>query len=323
VPLGVAIYTAVLWLYHAPSLISGEVLSSHPLGVRLCVLAVAVVPPQLSFAVLASVVRDFAIAANVESLQNLRFVEHVIRRQRTVAAFEALKVVTFLRKPDVVATVLEKAGGDGIDSRHKQAMGRALVEGEGSEERRERIEVARAEDERQERSWKAIFDVFDGDGQGSIDHDELRELLEKFCSDGTDESQITKIIGLLDDDASGEVDFEEFYNFGCALEHHITLHCDPQELLRDMFEIIDDDKGGLITVQELHATIRGIGQELSIDDVRAAAREIRSRPKGSDDDSSSSPVWGLFLLGMRLFPAAGAAFARGFVTTNPKRHPFP
>ena len=111
-----------------------------------------------------------------------------------------------------------------------------------------------------------------------------------------------------------QVDFEEFYNFGCALEHHITLHCDPQELLRDMFEIIDDDKGGLITVQELHATIREIGQELSIDDVRAAAREIRSRPEGSDDDSSSSPVWGLFLLGMRLFPAAGAAFARGLVT---------
>ena len=153
--------------------------------------------------VLASVVRDFAIAANVESLQNLRFVEHVIRRQRTVAAFEALKVVTFLRKPDVVATVLEKAGGDGIDSRHKQAMGRALVEGEGSEERRERIEVsrragvyrsgeflgsthasrrlvhaqvARAEDERQERSWKAIFDVFDGDGRGLCRNQTSRRL---------------------------------------------------------------------------------------------------------------------------------------------------
>ena len=52
-------------------------------------------------------VDDFAIAGHVESLQNLRFVEHVIRRQRTVAAFEALKVVTFLRKPDIVRAAMQ------------------------------------------------------------------------------------------------------------------------------------------------------------------------------------------------------------------------
>ena len=64
---------------------------------------------------------------------------------------------------------------------------------------------------------------------------------------------------------------------------------DPHELLKEMFEIVprrrllpfvsaaapstldtqvDDDRGGLITVHELHQTIREIGQELSIDDVR-------------------------------------------------------
>ena len=38
-----------------------------------------------------------------------------------------------------------------------------------------------------------------------------------------------------------------------------------------MFEIIDEDRGGLITIQELHQTIREIGQELSVDDARARA----------------------------------------------------
>ena len=42
-------------------------------------------------------------------------------------------------------------------------------------------------------------------------------------------------------------------------------------LVRDMFEIIDEDRGGLITIQELHQTIREIGQELSVDDARARA----------------------------------------------------
>ena len=117
--------------------------------------------------------------------------------------------------------------------------------GEDAHDRRERIEAARAEDERQERSWRAIFDVFDNDRQGSIDHEEMRDLLSKFSSDSTPagSAQIEKIIALLDDDESGEVSFEEFFVFGRALEHHIAHSCDPAELLEDMFQIIDEDRG--------------------------------------------------------------------------------
>ena len=275
VPLGAAIYIAILLLVHAPALIQGDVLATQPLYQRCSILAVALLPPVLCTFYVREAVDDFAIAGHVESLQNLRFIEHVIRRQRTVAAFEALKVVTFLRKPDVVRKVLES-----------------------------NILVNDEPDEREERSWRSIFDVFDSNGDGIFDRGELRVLLTKFSS-GFENSDITQIIELLDADGSGEICFDEFYAFGRKLERHVRTQVDPRDLLREMFEIVcngvlgrrrgtlrrraatqvDDDRGGLITVHELHQTIREIGQELSIDDVRVPASPLIAR--GSDDEPST------------------------------------
>lgn len=251
VPLGAAIYIAILLLVHAPALIQGEVLATQPLYRRCIILGIALLPPVLCTFYVREAVDDFAIAGHVESLQNLRFVEHVIRRQRTVAAFEALKVVTFLRKPDVVRKVLES---------------NILIDDEP--------------DEREERSWRSIFDVFDSNGDGIFDRGELRVLLTKFSS-GFENSDITQIIELLDADGSGEICFDEFYAFGRKLERHVRTQVDPRDLLREMFEIVDDDRGGLITVHELHQTIREIGQELSIDDVRFAASPFITGPMTS------------------------------------------
>ena len=269
IPLGMAIYIAVLLLVYLPQLFEDQVFKPFPFLFRLAWVFVALGPPMVCQYKLPRIVQDFAVVANVESLQNLRNIEQVIRRQKTEAAFEALKVVSFLRKPDVVARVLE---GDGAATmtRHEHAMAQSRTN-EDEHARRERIEIARAEDDRQERSWRAIFNVFDNDHEGSIDHDEMKALLSKFSDDSSPagSEQIDKIIKLLDDDGSGEISFDEFFVFGRALERHVATSVDPAELIQDMFDIIDEDRGGLITVQELHQTISEIGQELSVDDARA------------------------------------------------------
>jgi len=250
VPLGAAIYIAILLLVHAPALLKGEVLADYSIYVRLIVLFIALLPPVLCTIYVREAVDDFAIAGHVESLQNLRFVEHVIRRQRTVAAFEALKVVTFLRKPDIVRAAMQLSDQAG-------------------------------KDEREERSWRSIFDVFDENQDGIFDRSELRVLLTKFST--ATEGKITEIIELLDDDKSGEISFDEFYAFGRKLERYVRENVDPHELLKEMFEIVDDDRGGLITVHELHQTIREIGQELSIDDVYNLIKDIDDDGNGALD----------------------------------------
>ena len=207
VPLGAAIYIAILLLVHAPALLKGEVLATYSIYVRLIVLVVALLPPVLCTIYVREAVDDFAIAGHVESLQNLRFVEHVIRRQRTVAAFEALKVVTFLRKPDIVRAAMQLSDQAG-------------------------------KDEREERSWRSIFDVFDENQDGIFDRSELRVLLTKFST--ATEGKITEIIELLDDDKSGEISFDEFYAFGRKLERYVRENVDPHELLKEMFEIVEN-----------------------------------------------------------------------------------
>ena len=51
-----------------------------------------------------------------------------------------------------------------------------------------------------------------------------------------------EIIELLDDDKSGEISFDEFYAFGRKLERYVRENVDPHELLKEMFEIVDDDR---------------------------------------------------------------------------------
>ena len=91
-------------------------------------------------------------------------------------------------------------------------------------------------DEREERSWRSIFDVFDENQDGIFDRSELRVLLTKFST--ATEGKITEIIELLDDDKSGEISFDEFYAFGRKLERYVRENVDPHELLKEMFEIV-------------------------------------------------------------------------------------
>ena len=106
-----------------------------------------------------------------------------------------------------------------------------------------RLSDQSSKDEREERSWRSIFDVFDENQDGIFDRSELRVLLTKFST--ATEGKITEIIELLDDDKSGEISFDEFYAFGRKLERYVRENVDPHELLKEMFEIVDDDRRGL------------------------------------------------------------------------------
>ena len=64
--------------------------------------------PTIPLLVLRKVTRileDFVVVANISDLKNRRTIEIVLRRQKTVAAFEALKVVSvFPRSEDAFAS---------------------------------------------------------------------------------------------------------------------------------------------------------------------------------------------------------------------------
>lgn len=60
-----------------------------------------------------------------------------------------------------------------------------------------------------EEALRSAFDIFDADGSGYIDRDEVRLLMKKFAQTLTDE-EITQIMQEGDADGDGEISFEEF-----------------------------------------------------------------------------------------------------------------
>ena len=204
------------------------------------ILLLAIGPPALVLLKITRVLEDFTVVANISDMKNRRVIELVLRRQKTVAAFEALKVVQCLRNPGMLLKVIaspkalpedetltpqslpsatavghgcrrfswstlgfsmtqvgdesetdmtsfEKkkwAAAQTAAGKHikKKARARRASVAALSELRREERDIFAS---RQRSHWQRIFNLFDEDGQGSIDRGEMRNLLIKFACDAT------------------------------------------------------------------------------------------------------------------------------------------
>jgi Ca2+-binding EF-hand superfamily protein len=60
-----------------------------------------------------------------------------------------------------------------------------------------------------EQNLRDVFDIFDADGSGFIDRDEMRVLMKKLAQDLTEE-EITQIMEEVDQDGDNQISFEEF-----------------------------------------------------------------------------------------------------------------
>ena len=136
---------------------------------------------------------------------------------------------------------------------------------------------------REKSHWERIFRLFDEDGEGSIDRDEMKHLLQKFSTSATPE-QIEQVIDALDADHSGDISFDEFFDFTQKLTRHLENECDVDELVADMFALVDEDKGGTITVHELHNVVHEmLGLDLSVEDVFNVIQDIDEDGNGELD----------------------------------------
>ena len=57
--------------------------------------------------------------------------------------------------------------------------------------------------------YKEIFAIFDSDGSGSIQHEEIADVMRTLGQNPTDE-EVDEMVKKIDVDGNGEVEFEEF-----------------------------------------------------------------------------------------------------------------
>ncbi|KAL4966327.1 uncharacterized protein BDV14DRAFT_171428 [Aspergillus stella-maris] len=126
--------------------------------------------------------------------------------------------------------------------------------------------------------FREVFSVFDKDGNGDIDAQELGEVMRSLGQAPTD-AELQDIIDELDVDRTGTIDFEEFL----ILMSRKVRDADPEAELRSAFAVFDQDGSGTISSDELRRVLTSIGDNVSDADVEEMLKLADVNGDGSID----------------------------------------
>lgn len=105
---------------------------------------------------------------------------------------------------------------------------------------------------------REAFNLFDTDGSGSIDPRELKSAMQSLGFEAKN-ATIYQMIGDIDKDNSGSIDFEEFLDMMTAKMSDKDSKAD----IAKVFNLFDDDKTGKITLKNLKRVAKELGETMS------------------------------------------------------------
>ncbi|XP_050710471.1 troponin C, isotype gamma-like isoform X4 [Eriocheir sinensis] len=128
---------------------------------------------------------------------------------------------------------------------------------------------------------RKAFDAFDTDKKGSINVDTITTIL-RMMGVKVSESNLREIISEVDEDGSGELEFEEF----CALAAKFLIEEDEESLkaeLKEAFRIYDKQGDGYITTKVLKEILRELDNKLTEEDLDGIIDEVDEDGSGTLD----------------------------------------
>lgn len=112
--------------------------------------------------------------------------------------------------------------------------------------------------------FRSAFDMFDIDGGGTIEGSELSYVMSKLGETPT-EDELEDMIRAVDLNGDGEIDFDEF--IGLMRLRMDERQRDPDEDLRDAFNMFDCDRSGYIDRHEIRALMKKLAQTLTDEEI--------------------------------------------------------
>ncbi|CAI4221708.1 unnamed protein product [Auanema sp. JU1783] len=106
------------------------------------------------------------------------------------------------------------------------------------------------------KEYRQLFNMFDTDGSGAIGNEELKQAMLSIGMHAN-ESEIDNVIREVDADGNGEIDFEEFC--ACMKKSQSIVKSTNEELIKECFEIFDQDRNGIITENEFKYVAKEFG----------------------------------------------------------------
>ena len=138
---------------------------------------------------------------------------------------------------------------------------------------RKKKELTRAEEE----EIKTAFNMFDKDGSGNIDLQEMRDAM-KALGVFLSKDEVKAMMASVDTDGNGFVDYDEFRNL---IKGFIKNRNKVEELKR-AFRIYDEDDTGLIEFDDLRRVANELeGGEVTDDEIREMLYEATRDRNGT------------------------------------------
>ncbi len=104
---------------------------------------------------------------------------------------------------------------------------------------------------------RQAFDLFDTDGNGTIDPKEVRAAMQSLGFEAKNQT-IYQIIQDIDKNSTGEIDFDQFLD----LMTRRLAGSDSKEDIQKIFDLFDDDKTGYISLQNLKRVAQELGENM-------------------------------------------------------------
>uniref|UniRef100_A0A2P2HVT9 Troponin C-like n=1 Tax=Hirondellea gigas TaxID=1518452 RepID=A0A2P2HVT9_9CRUS len=128
---------------------------------------------------------------------------------------------------------------------------------------------------------RKAFDSFDTEHSGCITVETVSTILRMMGLKVT-EKALAEIVDEVDEDGSGELEFEEF----CILSAKFLIEEDEETLkeeLKEAFRIYDKEGNGYITTQVLKEILKELDSRLSEEDIEGIVDEVDEDGSGTLD----------------------------------------
>ncbi|KAF3326506.1 putative calcium-binding protein CML8 [Carex littledalei] len=122
--------------------------------------------------------------------------------------------------------------------------------------------------EQKRKEIREAFDLFDIDGSGTIDAKELSVAMRALGFEMTAD-QLNQMMAEVDKDRSGGIDFDEFLYM---MTEKIGER-DTKEQLMKAFRIIDHDKNGKISIEDIQNIAKELGEIFTVDEIREMVQQ--------------------------------------------------